>query len=123
MAGARILLVEDDAAQAEMYGLGLHLAGHSVRYVHDGWAAVRATLGESPDLVLMDFHLPVMDGLRALRALRSHPGGRSVRVVMFTNHEDVADLEQAQQLNVLDWVLKSGVTPKQLSQRIAEWLD
>ncbi|ALV08948.1 MHYT domain-containing protein [Roseateles depolymerans] len=66
------LLVADDVPQnSELLQLILTRQGHEVRTVADGMAAVKALTDERFDLVLMDVHMPVLDGLGATRRVRN----------------------------------------------------
>ena len=101
-AGARILLVEDSAINAEVAAAILRSGGHSLRLVEDGAAAVEVVRGEPFDLVLMDCQLPVLDGYEATRRIRELedqgllPGaaGRRLPIVALTATATKADLER-----------------------------
>ena len=68
---AAILLVEDDPNECILYERELQLAGHSVRVVRDGAAAVAVCENSRPDLVVMDISMPGMDGIDAMNRLLS----------------------------------------------------
>jgi CheY-like chemotaxis protein len=69
-AGLRVLVVEDDAGLASDLALLLGLRGHQVRIASDGAAALEATQGSPPDVVLLDIGLPGMDGYQVARRVR-----------------------------------------------------
>jgi hypothetical protein len=69
----RILVVEDHAINRQYIGALLTRLGHHVRFATNGEEAVRAVEKELPDLILMDVHMPGMDGVQATRILRSRP--------------------------------------------------
>ncbi len=101
-AGAKVLLVEDSAINAEVAAAILRSGGHSFEIVEDGEAAVEAVRGEPFDLVLMDCQLPVLDGYEATRRIRQLeaqgliPGGadRRMPIVALTATATKADLER-----------------------------
>jgi DNA-binding response OmpR family regulator len=68
-----LMLVEDDAAIAEVVGLHLSQAGFRVRRARDGEEALRAVDAGGFDLMLLDLMLPGIDGLEVCRHLRSRP--------------------------------------------------
>ncbi|MGH2923676.1 MAG: response regulator transcription factor [Solirubrobacterales bacterium] len=70
-ATARILVVEDDDAIADVLRRSLRAEGHEVRSAADGVEALRASEEFAPDLVLLDLGLPRLDGIEVLRRLRA----------------------------------------------------
>jgi len=74
--GLRILIAEDNEINALLARSVLEKMGHAVQHVPDGRSAVEAVtmarVDTRPDLVLMDLHMPVMDGLDAIALIRKH---------------------------------------------------
>ena len=70
-ATARVLVVEDDEAIADVLRRSLRAEGHDVRSAADGVEALRASEEFAPDLVLLDLGLPRLDGMEVLRRLRA----------------------------------------------------
>jgi len=68
--GCELLLVEDNEINQEVARLLLEPTGARVRLAENGAEAVEAVRGHTPDLILMDLHMPVMGGLEATRTLR-----------------------------------------------------
>lgn len=69
---ARILLVEDNTVNQKVASAMLTTLGHTVVLAENGQVAVDAFRAEPPDLVLMDLHMPVMDGITATTQIREH---------------------------------------------------
>lgn len=67
---ATILLVEDDTMISRMLSLRLSMQGHTVETAANGRIGMEKTLAGNYDLVLMDMHMPEMDGHEAVRCLR-----------------------------------------------------
>jgi CheY-like chemotaxis protein len=79
-----VLIVEDFADAREMYEEYLAFHGFRVLGVCDGKAALERALALSPDLILMDLSLPVLDGWEATRRLKRDPRTRHIPVVAIT---------------------------------------
>ena len=98
-----ILLVEDDQNFAELAKLGLEQAEftNEVVLVRDGEAAVEYLLAdgreadEMPCLVLLDLHMPRLDGFGVLRRMRSDERTRLVPVVMLSSSDHPEDVRTA----------------------------
>ncbi|HET9439991.1 MAG TPA: response regulator [Longimicrobiales bacterium] len=70
---ARILIVEDDPAQREIYTQLLYYNGFEVITAEDGEHGVRLAFEQRPDAIVMDIMLPVMSGLTAAALIRANP--------------------------------------------------
>ncbi|MDR6626399.1 ATP-binding protein [Caulobacter segnis] len=95
LAGLRVLVVDDNAVNQLVARAVLEAAGIEVAAVGDGGAAL-ARLGAEPfDMVLMDVHMPVMDGVEAVRRIRAGEGGRiDMPIVALTADAMVGDAER-----------------------------
>jgi two-component system chemotaxis response regulator CheY len=118
---AAILLVEDEPDIAQMFSLGLSLAGHEVEVAGDGCHAVERARSKRFDLVLLDVQLPRIDGITALEYLRSNGPTHDLPIAMLTNSGDDTQREKAHSLGVLDWLVKSQITPTELAKRATAW--
>lgn len=93
---ARILVVEDNAANMRLASLLLGRAGHSVLCAVDAEAGMMLARSEQPDLVLMDIQLPGIDGLEATALLKQDPATSSIPVIALTAMAMKADQERSQ---------------------------
>jgi two-component system cell cycle response regulator DivK len=75
---AKILLVEDQEMNRDMLSRRLKKRGYEVAIAVDGAEGVEKARAESPDLILMDMSLPVMDGWEATRILKAEEGTRAI---------------------------------------------
>ncbi|RNL63402.1 DNA-binding response regulator [Nocardioides marmoriginsengisoli] len=115
---ARILVVDDDAALAEMLSLVLHNEGFQSRIVGRGDEAYAAFVDYKPDLVLLDLMLPGLDGIQVCRQIRATPGsGSGVPIVMLTAKSDTIDVVVGLESGADDYVAKP-FKPKELVARI-----
>jgi two-component system response regulator MprA len=87
--GARVLLAEDDRSVREALTRALELEGHAVHAVADGAAALAALEAERPDVLLLDWMMPVLDGLSVCRQLRS--AGDRLPVLILTARAEIGD--------------------------------
>src|SRR5688500_12318170 len=81
---ARVLVVEDNAANLTLATFLLEQAGHSVLIAKDAESGLTLARKEQPDLILMDIQLPGMDGLAATVLLKADEATRSIPVIALT---------------------------------------
>ncbi|MDQ3173809.1 MAG: response regulator [Acidobacteriota bacterium] len=86
----RVLLVEDTEDNRMMMRRLLELSGYEVSEATNGVEAVRAAENETPNVILMDLSLPVVDGLSATRRIRQLPDLARVPIIAVSAH-DTAD--------------------------------
>ncbi len=111
---ARVLVVDDDAALAEMLGIVLRGEGFEVAFVGDGSQAVAAFRRERPDVVLLDLMLPGLDGLEVCRQVRAESG---VPIIMLTARSDTLDIVLGLESGADDYVVKP-FKPKEIVARV-----
>jgi two-component system, chemotaxis family, chemotaxis protein CheY len=78
----------------------------NVSEAEDGRVALDACQRSMPDLVLLDWHLPVMDGLDFLTNLRQMEGGKRPKVVFCASEADVAQIARALRAGADEYILK-----------------
>lgn len=91
----KILLVEDNEHNWDMLSRRLKRRGYDVVLAFDGQQGVDKAREESPDLILMDLNLPVLDGREATRQIRAAKGGETVPIIALTAHALSVDRDQA----------------------------
>ncbi len=84
----KVLVVEDEADLRKMLKILLGVYGYDVIEARDGYEAVEKAVEETPDLILMDIAMPVLGGLEATRAIRSHAELDDVPIVAVTGYEE-----------------------------------
>jgi two-component system response regulator MtrA len=110
----RVLVVDDDAALAEMLGIVLRGEGFEPVFCADGERALAAFREAKPDLVLLDLMLPGRDGIDVCRAIRAESG---TPIVMLTAKSDTIDIVVGLESGADDYVVKP-FKPKELIARI-----
>ena len=111
---ARILVVDDDTALAEMIGIVLRTEGFEPSFCDDGAEAVDAFRSVRPDLVLLDLMLPGMNGIEVCARIREESG---VPIIMLTAKSDTTDVVKGLESGADDYVVKP-FNPKELVARI-----
>ena len=118
-----VLLAEDNPVNAKLAIILLESAGHSVVAVENGVQAVEAMLRQSFDAVLMDVHMPEMDGFEATRRIRSLRGPAArTPVIAMTANELAVDEERCREAGMDDYLGKP-FRPAELLAKLAQWVE
>lgn len=80
----RILVVEDDATASDTFARILSAGGYAVAVATDAPSAIEHVRSATPDAIVLDLHLPLVDGLEFLRRARTDPMGRQIPVAVVT---------------------------------------
>lgn len=91
----KILLVEDHEELWDFLSRRLRRRGFEVVLAHDGQQALDQVAAESPDIVLLDMNLPVMDGWTVARTLRGQDATRTLPLIALTAHAMAGDDNRA----------------------------
>ena len=103
MAAQRILLVEDDPEQADLFSRVLTMKGYDVVTAFDAEAALSCLREQAFDLVLLDWDLPGIKGDAFIYLLKvEHP---DMKTMLFSNHADIAEAARASGADA--WMVKS----------------
>jgi signal transduction histidine kinase/CheY-like chemotaxis protein/HPt (histidine-containing phosphotransfer) domain-containing protein len=121
LAGARVLLVEDNVINQELAVDLLARAGIAVTVANDGQQALDILNQRSFDGVLMDCQMPVMDGYAATTALRQRPELRDLPVIAMTANAMVGDRERALAAGMNDHIAKP-IKVEELFATLARWV-
>jgi two-component system cell cycle response regulator DivK len=92
---AKILLVEDHQEIWDFLSRRLKRRGYDVVVAQDGQEGLDKARTESPDLLLLDMNLPVMDGWTVARTLRNEEATRRLPIIALTAHAMAGDREKA----------------------------
>jgi len=103
---SKILLVEDNEMNRDMLTRRLERKGFEVAIAVDGQQGVDMAGSESPDLILMDLSLPVIDGWEATRQIKASPAMQSIPVIALTAHAMAGDEKKALEAGCDDYDTK-----------------
>jgi CheY-like chemotaxis protein len=104
MGMAKILLVEDNEMNRDMLARRLQRKGYQIVCALDGQQAVEMAATETPELILMDMSLPVLDGWEATRRIKAANG--SLPIIALTAHAMASDEQKAREAGCDDYDTK-----------------
>jgi CheY-like chemotaxis protein len=106
MAAKKILVVDDSKTSQLLHTTILRRQGYQVVTAQNGEEGVSKALSEAPNLVLMDVVMPKMDGLQALKLLRSQPATRAIPVIMVTTKGEGPNVQSGFENGCNDYITK-----------------
>lgn len=112
----RILLVEDNELNRDSLSRLLRRQGFEVIMAEDGEQAVQMALQESPEIVLMDIGLPLLDGYGATLRIRAEPGFDALPIIALTAHALQKDQDRAMEVGCNEFETKPIEFPRLLSK-------
>ncbi len=119
--GVRVLLVEDNVLNRLMAAEFLKRRGVFLTLAGDGGEAVERVKGETFDAVLMDLHMPVMDGFEAARLIRELPQGESLPIIAMTAAVLQKDRDRCAAVGMSDFIAKP-IDPEDMIRVLSRWV-
>ena len=112
----KLLLVEDNEYNRDMLMRRLTKKGFAVIVAVDGGEGVAKAQSEKPDLILMDMHLPVLDGWEATKQLKESDDTRTIPIIALTADAMTGDREKAMEAGCDDYDTKPIELPRLLEK-------
>ncbi|MBT4482902.1 MAG: response regulator [Candidatus Latescibacteria bacterium] len=119
--GKVILIVEDDEMNMTLIRDLLQISGYSTLEAGDGKKAIEIAQEKKPDLILMDIHLPIMDGLEATRIIKSDETTRNIPVIALTASVMKSDKEKIYEAGC-DSFISKPIEVNEFIKKIAEFI-
>ena len=113
-----ILIVDDERDLANLLEKVFRYFGHEAVSVGTGMEALSMIHLRKPDLIVLDFQMPIMDGLTLLRAIRSDPACNDIPVVMYSIDFSAETERRARQAGAQDYIVKGTLGWDAMIQRI-----
>ena len=110
--GAHVLIVDDDPVMRRLTTRALQNDGYVLTEATNGREALEVMRRETPDLVILDFVMPELDGLDVLRALRADPATVSLPVLMLTSQSDEGSTRAGFDAGATDYLTKPFSSPQ-----------
>ncbi len=102
----KILAIDDSRTIRAMLSAALKRAGYLVATAVDGHDGLEKYQSEGPDVVITDVHMPQLDGLGFIEAMRQDPATQFVPILVFTSESSPALKERARLLGATGWINK-----------------
>src|SRR5437762_10812012 len=106
MAGERILVIDDSPTITKVVQLVLTKAGFTVATAPDGEAGLAAVRASRPDLILLDFVMPKMNGYQFCRELNADPKLRDIPVILMSAKGDQVGERFVKVMGIVDYITK-----------------
>lgn len=116
-----ILIVEDNEMNRDMLSRRLERKGYNVLIAVDGEMGISVARANTPDLILMDMSLPMVDGWEATRRIKTDEFLKSIPVIALTAHAMASDRDRALEAGCDDYDTKPIELPR-LLEKIAALL-
>ena len=113
-----ILTVDDSNSMRQMVRATLEGAGYGVVEAADGHEALEFARGNTVDLVISDVHMPRMDGIALVSALRALPGYRLIPLLLLTTESSQDKKMEGKRAGATGWIVKP-FNPAQLLATLA----
>lgn len=111
----KIIIVDDDDFLVDMYATKFNNSGVSIEACKSGSVLLeKLKAGMQADLILLDIIMPSMNGLEVLKKMRDEKVGEGIPVLMLTNQSDEKDIEEAKNLGIAGYIVKSAATPSEV---------
>jgi two-component system, OmpR family, phosphate regulon response regulator PhoB len=117
-----ILIVDDEAHIRRVLEYNLKMDGFEVYLAEDGAAGLKLVREKNPDVVLLDWLMPVINGLQVLTELKADSSTEHIPVFMLTAKSLISDVTQAIEMGADDYITKP-FNPTQLGKTIREKLE
>ena len=115
----KILIIDDDKFLLDMYSLKFSKGGYEVNVAFNGEEAItKIKDGYTPDIILSDIIMPVMDGIKFLKDLRAGNLAPNATVVVLSNQGQSEDIEQAKTFNIDGYIVKALTIPSEVLEQV-----
>lgn len=119
---AKIAVIEDDQAIAQMYRLKFEAEGYEVEMAANGKLGLELAEQMRPDIILLDLMMPEMNGDEMLQKLRATSWGKNIKVIILTNIGEQEAPDVIKHLGVRKFIVKAEMTPRQVAELVKDEL-
>lgn len=113
----RVSIIEDDQLISQMYRMKLEAEGFDVDVADTGMNGIEMVAETHPNLILLDYTLPDIDGIAVLCEIRRQVGD-DVPVIVLTNMDDDSVADDLSKWKITDYIVKANLTPREVVAKI-----
>ncbi len=117
-----VAIIEDDDFLRSLAVSKLEKAGYTVIMAGNGEDGLKLVQEKKPELLILDLMLPSMNGFDVLASVRKDASLANLKVIVFSNLGDDADMKKCQTLGIQDYLIKANFTLDELVQKIGALL-
>lgn len=118
-----ILVIDDDATVLDLYKRMFELRGIDILIARDGEAGISMIREHLPDFVILDIRMPKLDGIDALKIIRSEEKIKDTPVLILTNFDHQEYREETNKLGIVDFLVKINIDPSALIEKVISYLS
>jgi len=108
---AKVLIIDDDQTMQALYQRVFLLEGFEVKVAEGGVVGLQKAASFSPDIILLDMMMPVVNGLEVLEKLKSNDALKGIPVIVMSNYSELDITTHAMQLGANQYFVKSDIEP------------
>lgn len=116
----KVLIVEDDIPLLDLYDKKFTSKGFSVIRADDGEKGVSAALKETPDAIVLDLMLPVMNGFEVLKKIKKSDKTKNIPVIILSNYGEMPNITEGLLSGAVEYLIKVEHTPEEVVEIVTD---
>ena len=117
-----MLIVEDDIVLADAIKIALESEGYNLLMAQDGNEALDILSANKVNMVLLDLLLPNKNGFEVLKEMKGNINQRDIPVLILTNFEQEASIEDAIKMGAVDYLIKANINIKDIPGLVSKYI-
>lgn len=116
----KVLVVEDDTALLDLYDKKFTASGYTVLRAEDGGKGVEQAESETPDAIVLDVMLPVMNGFEVLKKIKGIESTKNIPVVILSNYGEMPNITEGLLSGAVEYLIKVEHTPEEVVEIVRD---
>jgi CheY-like chemotaxis protein len=114
----KVLIIEDEEILSKLLKNKLIDQGYEAEIAVDGQQGIEKIKSWIPDLILLDIIMPKVNGFEVLESIKKDPIASKIPVIIVSNSGQPVELERAQKLGAIDWLVKTEFDPEEVIDKV-----